>query len=105
MGTAATDIDYQVKIMKTLRNYCTKTGMVVILIHHFNKGNKEYAGSAKIKDLCNVTIMIFPASDCFGETYRRFHLSKDKPHTDTPDCHCYYELGNYREVPFSHREG
>lgn len=93
------DYKTQVNALKKFRNFCTKTWMFIILIHHFNKTWKEYSGSWKIKDLCNGTIEIFPATDNNWERYRRFELTKDKPHNKVMIANSYYHNWIYMEVP------
>lgn len=98
IGDTASELRSQIEIIQKLRDFCTETGMVIILIHHFNKWGKEYSGSAKLRDLCNITIEIRPATDKNGEKYRIFELSKDKAHIEVIQCHCYLDWWEYLEV-------
>ena len=92
--------DWQELIMKHLRNFCTSTGMAIILIHHFNKGGKEYSGNQKIADLCNVVILIHFAEDAHEKQYRAFVMNKDKAHSKPTVFHWYLELEwQYKKVP------
>ena len=90
----------QEEIVKRLRNFCTDTWIVVLLIHHFNKWGKTESGSQKISDLANVHINIHSAEDAHNIYYRVFILKKDKPHSKEVDFHWYMDLAwIYTEVP------
>jgi len=90
----------QEEIVKRLRNFCTDTWIVVLLIHHFNKWGKTESGSQKISDLANVHINIHSAEDAHNIYYRVFILKKDKPHSKEIEFHWYMDLAwIYTEVP------
>lgn len=95
----AGNLDAQIEAMQAFRDFCNQTGVVIILVHHFNKWGKEYAGSGKIKDLCNVAIEITSAEDMYWWRYRTFKLSKDKPHSEEIAINATYKDGKYEEVP------
>lgn len=95
----AGNLDAQIEAMQAFRDFCNQTGVVIILVHHFNKWWKEYAGSGKIKDLCNVAIEITSAEDMYWWWYRTFKLSKDKPHSEEIAINATYKDGKYEEVP------
>lgn len=89
----------QIEAMQEMRNFCEETGIVVILIHHFNKEGKSYSGSGKIRDLASVLMEIVRLTDNEMRPYRLFILKKDKAIAEEKELHQYFVKWEYVSVP------
>ena len=64
-----------------IQNWLVKlknSGMSVILIHHTNKGKKEYRGSSKIKDILNSVLFLEEIQEENQKHTARFKVKYDK---------------------------
>lgn len=68
---------YQNRCMEELQELVQKLNVAIVMLHHTNKEWK-FEGTQKIKDLSNVFITIEREENQYGESLRKYILSKDK---------------------------
>lgn len=109
------DLDRQKRIVKSILNFTSLTGIVVVLIHHYRKkqmngkeaGLDEMSGSGKIRDGADRIIKITKCQDLnakYPEKYRsKVYLQKGRGY---PECtrDVYFIRGTFVDKPPSEAE-
>ena len=96
IADASDNLNTQIEIARLFHEIPkNNTNVTLLVVHHFSKVGKTYAGSGKIKDLSNRFIEIRRCQNDDWISYRKFMLTKSKEHKDIKEVDTIFENHKY----------
>lgn len=95
IADASDNLNTQIEIARLFHEIAKNTNITLLVVHHFSKWWKTYAGSSKIKDLANRFIEIQRWQSDDMVFYRKFILTKSKEHKEIMEVNTIFENHKY----------